>query len=143
MVDHAQTSQLLTLANGLICAWNAHDIDQLILFYAPDYEGTDVGQPYKVQGAEAARQSLGRYLQAFPDIHFTTEDILIRGNTIALVWEAQATHQGVLMRIPATGRRVTVRGVSLLTIQNGLIAKASYIWDVAGLLRGIGLLPEL
>ncbi|MBZ0279817.1 MAG: ester cyclase [Anaerolineae bacterium] len=143
MVDRDQTSQLLTLANNLINAWNTHNIEGLVSFYAPNYEGVDVGQPEKVRGTEAARQSLNRYLQAFPDIHFIAEDILIRGSTIALVWQAQGTHQGVLMHIPPTGRKVTVRGVSLLTIHNSLIVKASYIWDVAGLLRGIGLLPEL
>jgi len=143
MVDKDQASQLLTLANNFINAWNSHSIDALVSFYAPNYEGMDVGQPEKVRGVEGVQQSLTRYLQAFPDIHFTTEDILIRGSTIALVWQAQGTHQGILMHIPPTDRKVTVRGVSLLTVQNGLIVKASYIWDVAGMLRGIGLLPEL
>lgn len=134
---------LAALAHELINAWNAHDLDRLLALYASDYEGTDVGQPGKVRGIEGARVSLNRYLQAFPDIHFTTEDVLIQGETIALVWQAQATHQGVLMHIPPTGRKIVVSGVSLLTVCAGKIARASYIWDVAGLLRGIGLLPEL
>jgi hypothetical protein len=36
-----------------------------------------------------------------------------------------------------------VRGVSLLTLESGKIKHAHYIWDVAGLLRAIGLLPDL
>jgi hypothetical protein len=31
----------------------------------------------------------------------------------------------------------------VLTLEDGKIKKALYIWDVAGILRGIGLLPEL
>jgi hypothetical protein len=47
------------------------------------------------------------------------------------------------MNIPATGRPVTVRGVSVCHVEGGRIVRAMHIWDVAGLLRAIGLLPEL
>jgi hypothetical protein len=36
-----------------------------------------------------------------------------------------------------------VRGVSVLMIEDSKVKNATYIWDVAGLLRNIGLLPEL
>jgi len=36
-----------------------------------------------------------------------------------------------------------VRGASLLTFRKGRLRRAVDIWDVAGLLREIGLLPEL
>jgi hypothetical protein len=39
---------------------------------------------------------------------------------------------------------VQVRGVSLMTInETGQIVRLNRIWDLAGLLRAIGLLPEL
>jgi hypothetical protein len=47
------------------------------------------------------------------------------------------------MNIQATGRSVAMRGMSLLTLEDGKIKCGLYIWDVAGLLRSIGLLPEL
>jgi hypothetical protein len=47
------------------------------------------------------------------------------------------------MNIPATGRRVEVRGASFLTIEAGKVTRATMLWDVAGMLRGIGLLPDL
>jgi hypothetical protein len=47
------------------------------------------------------------------------------------------------MNIPPTGRNVEVLGTSVLTVGDGKIARGLYIWDVAGLLRSIGLLPEL
>jgi predicted ester cyclase len=53
------------------------------------------------------------------------------------------TQRGAFMGIPATGRFVEVRGVSILTIENGLIARGTNIWDTAGLLRALHLLPEL
>ena len=47
------------------------------------------------------------------------------------------------MNIPPTGHKVEVRGVSMIGIENGLIVRAQYIWDLAGMLRHMGLLPEL
>jgi hypothetical protein len=47
------------------------------------------------------------------------------------------------MHIPPTGRKIAVRGISVLTIENGKITRGLYVWDAAGLLRTTGLLPEL
>ena len=86
---------------------------------------------------------MATYLAAFPDLHFTVEDTVIQGERVVQVWRAHATHRGPLMNIPGTGRRIAVRGASLLTFREGKLYRAAYIWDVAGLLRAIGLLPEL
>jgi hypothetical protein len=47
------------------------------------------------------------------------------------------------MNIPPTGRQVQVRGVSIIEVKDGLIVRGQYIWDLAGMLRHMGLLPEL
>ena len=61
----------------------------------------------------------------------------------AIVWMAEGTHQGTIMNIPPTGHRVVVRGVSIIDVEDGLIVRGQYIWDLAGMLRHLGLLPEL
>jgi steroid delta-isomerase-like uncharacterized protein len=128
---------------NLLAAWNTHDADRVAKFYTPDFEGADVAQPHPQRGLKELRQTLNRYWQAFPDLHFTAESIIIQEEQVALAWLARGTHQGRLMNIPPTGRPIQVQGVSLLTLSNGKIKKATYIWDVAGLLRHLGLLPEL
>jgi hypothetical protein len=40
-------------------------------------------------------------------------------------------------------RNVAVRGTSVLTVENEKVTRGLYVWDVAGPLRSIGLLPEL
>ena len=131
------------LIADLLEAWNSRDLDRIATFYAPEYQGLDVAQAKSRQGPEEVRQTMSRYLQAFPDLNFTMEDIVIQDNRIALAWIARGRHQGKLMNIPATGREVAVRGMSLFTIEGGKIKQGCHVWDVAGLLRAIGLLPEL
>jgi steroid delta-isomerase-like uncharacterized protein len=86
---------------------------------------------------------LARYFAALPDVRFTLEDVISEGDRMCLIWTARGTHLGALMNIPPSGRAITVRGVSIFRLQDGQITQAEYIWDVAGLLRHIGLLPEL
>jgi steroid delta-isomerase-like uncharacterized protein len=133
----------LRLVRDLLAAWNAHDAERIQSLYAPQYEGVDVGQAQPQRGPHDVSRLVKRYLQAFPDLRFVTEEVVVQGNRAALVWTAHGTHAGELMRIPPTGRNIAVRGTSVLTIEDGKVTRGLYIWDVAGLLRSIGLLPEL
>jgi steroid delta-isomerase-like uncharacterized protein len=126
----------------LIEAWNAHDSERAALFYAEDYHGTDVSQLQPQVGRAARVRVLESYIRAFPDLHFTGDSI-VEDERAVLIWTMSGTQRGAFMGIPATGRFVEVRGVSILTIENGLIARGTNIWDTAGLLRALHLLPEL
>lgn len=138
-----QRQALEHLMSEVLSAWNVHDVEHAITFYALDYEGIDVAEAQPQHGPDGIGRTMARYLQAFPDLLFKEEATLIEGDRIAIVWTAEGTHQGKLMNIPPTGRRIKVRGTSLLTVVDAKIVRALCIWDVAGLLRGIGLLPDL
>jgi steroid delta-isomerase-like uncharacterized protein len=141
--DEATPAEITRLVRDLLEAWNAHDVERIKTFYAPYYEGVDVGQAKPQRGPQGLARLVKRYLQAFPDLCFVAEEVVVQGNRVVLVWTAHATHRGELMHIPPTGRNIEVRGTSVLTVENGKVARGLYIWDVAGLLRSIGLLPEL
>lgn len=134
---------ILQLAAALTAAWNSHDPQQVAALCAADYEGENIGEAQPHRGPEGMAASVGAYLAAFPDIDFTIDEAVIEGDRIVQIWRAQATHLGPLMNIPASGRRIEVRGASRLTFKDQKLYRALYIWDVAGLLRDIGLLPDL
>jgi steroid delta-isomerase-like uncharacterized protein len=136
----SETKQLVEI---LITAWNAHDPNAVERCYTPDCEEVDVAAREPQRGSAAIRKLMKYYLRAFPDVQITIHDLLVEGDRAALVWMWQGTHKGRFMNIPATGRRVTVRGTTVLSVREGRIHRVMRIWDVAGLLRGIGLLPDL
>ncbi|MEA2641052.1 MAG: hypothetical protein QOF51_2446 [Chloroflexota bacterium] len=142
MIDTTHDT-LQALAQQFVEACNAHDPDRLIALFAPDYEGAEVADPAPQQGRAAARETYARYLAAFPDMRMAAEQVLVDAPTVAIAWSIVGTHRGTLMHIPPTGRRINVRGVTLLTIQGNLIRRGSSVWDLAGLLRALGLLPNL
>ncbi|MSP12069.1 MAG: ester cyclase [Chloroflexi bacterium] len=137
------SDQIAKLVTALLEAWNTHDIDHISTFYAPEYVGIDVADAQPQSGIGGIRHMLQRYFHAFPDMHFSLDATVTEDERVALFWTAHGTHQGKLMNIPPTGREIRVRGVSYLTVKQGKICHAEYIWDVAGLLRAIGLLPRL
>ena len=131
------------LVMQLLEAWNSHDIEQTMGLYGSDHVVIDIAEATTRYGLDGIRHSMGRYFQAFPDLKFRADEILYDGSRVTLVWTAHGTHGGALMHIPPTGRRVTVRGVTLLTIVGDMVRRSESLWDVAGLLRAIGLLPDL
>ena len=137
------SSDLATYADAINQAWNSHDMEKVLSFYSPDYVAEDVGQAFLVRGQDGVRAMLETYWQAFPDLEFTVIDAVVQDSRVAIVWMAEGTHQGTIMNIPPTGHRVAVRGVSIIDVEDGLIVRGQYIWDLAGMLRHMGLLPEL
>lgn len=132
-----------SIARRLVEAWNAHDVEAAAALHAESFEGSDVAQAGLQRGRQSVRAALARYYAAFPDLRFEPHEIVADAGRAAIVWQATGTHQGVLMRIPPTGRWVQVWGTTMLGVQDGLICTARHIWDVAALLRALRLLPEL
>ena len=118
-------------------------IERVVSFYSPDYIGDDIGLSSPLHGREGIRIKLQEYWTAFPDLRFEVISTLVDGNRLVIVWSGEGTHQGTIMHIPATGHSVQVRGVSILDVQDGMVVHGQYIWDLAGMLRHMGLLPEL
>jgi steroid delta-isomerase-like uncharacterized protein len=137
------TTDLATFADVITQAWNSHDMEKVLRFYSSHYVGEDVGQAFLLRGHAGVRAMLENYWQAFPDLEFTVTDTVIQDSRIAIVWMAEGTHQGTIMNIPQTGHRVEVSGVSIIDVKDGLVVRGQYIWDLAGMLRHMGLLPEL
>jgi steroid delta-isomerase-like uncharacterized protein len=134
---------LAQLGTDLIAAWNSHDADRVAALYAADYVGLDIAQAEPQYGPEGIRRCLADSYQAFPDLYISADTIVIDHNQMVLAWTARGTQRGTLMNIPPTGRPVQVQGMTLFTIQDGHIARSHSVWDLAGMLRALGLLPEL
>jgi len=127
----------------LVQALSCCDIDRLADLCAPEYEGVDVNSAERQHGPDGMRRNMLRYLLAFPDLRLVAEESVYQEGRVVLSWTARGTHQGPLLHIPATGRTVAVRGVSLFSVRDGKITHGLHVWDVAGLLRTLGLLPDL
>lgn len=77
--------------------------------------------------------------EAFPDFSTDILHIVEDGETAAIHWKSQGTHQGSFMDVPATGRSITVTGASFLRFDNDKIAEEFVVWDPRELLSALGI----
>lgn len=68
---------------------------------------------------------------AFPDFTASTEDLVVdeTSGKVAIRWSAVGTHRAEFLAYPATGRRITFRGIEIIRIQRGKIIERWGEWD--------------
>src|SRR3712207_4416362 len=113
-------------------------IDELVdsdyVFHAP-------GLP-ELRGREGFTQMVMLQRTAFPDLHFTIEDMIAEGETVVTRFTARGTHRGELMSIPPTGKQASFVGILISRITNGKIVEEWEISDDLGLLQQLGVVPH-
>ena len=83
----------------------------------------------EIQGTEGVKQVIAAYRGAFPDITFTTEDLLSQGDKVVTRWTARGTQKGEFFGAPATGKRMTFTGLEIHRLTAGKIAETWGIWQ--------------
>jgi steroid delta-isomerase-like uncharacterized protein len=96
-----------------------------------------------IQGLPAYKRYLAPFFNAFPDIQFTTEDLIAEGDIVAVRRTFRGTHKGSIMGIPPTGKQVTTTVMTFNRIANGKFVEGWNSADDLGLLRQLGLIPAL
>ena len=100
------------LANHWIAAWNAHDLDLIMMHYEDAIELTSpvaaqlLGMSDGKVGSKAnLRAYFQRGLEAYPELHFRLEDVLWGINSIVLYYTNQkGTRTAEFMEISAAGK---------------------------------------
>ena len=104
--------------------------------YDPDFPDVRTCEDYK-QWFTANRN-------AFPDFQLTIDSMIAEGDQVATRWTFRGTNTGDIvtpMPLPATGKRVTVSGVTISRIIGGKIAENWQQGDTMGFLRQLGVMP--
>jgi steroid delta-isomerase-like uncharacterized protein len=124
-------------------AWNGHDPDGVAACYTEDADFIDVALPEPLRGRAAIRDAAAGYMAAFSDLRLEVGEPMISGGRVAQEWTATGTHDGDLMGMPATGRRVTVHGCGVDELgEDGLFRRGANYWNVASLMQQLGVMPE-
>ena len=132
----------LHVVRGSFAAWNAHDVEGFVKGLDTKTKWESDVFPAPFTGHEGARQFFKLYLTAFPDLHLDIEQILPAGENHVLVrWRSSGTHKGPLAQIPATGRKASNHGCSVMELKKAKITHACVYFDNAHLLRQLGVLP--
>lgn len=111
-------------------------VDKIV---ALDYVGHT--PPADIHGPEGARQFTVMLRAAFPDMRVTVEDQIAEGDRVATRWTFRGTHEGDFQDIPATGKQVTMSGITLFRIANGKLLEGWNKPDLLSLMQQLGAVP--
>ena len=111
--------------------------DELI---APDYVNHSLPAP--APGAAGFAMVASMFRAAFPDLHFTIEDLIAEGDKVMTRWTMRGTHLGEFMGLPPTGKHVTAGGMQIERVVNGQIVEHWRKSDDLGLLQQLGAIPS-
>ena len=78
------------------------------------------------------------FVDAFPDLQVTLEE-LSAGEKVVTRWTSRGTHQGELMGIAPTGRRIEVTAVGIWRVADGKISEAWMVYDALGMMQQLGI----
>jgi len=76
---------------------------------------------------------------AFPDFHFTIEDMIVEGNKVVLRIPFTGTHQGKFWGLEPTGKAINVTEMLILRLEGDKIAEMWEDYDEYGMRIQLGL----
>ncbi len=97
--------------------------------------------PGQAQGREGLKAILRVLWSAFPDMHWTVNEMVAEGEKVVTRFVWTGTHRGAFLGIPATGKSVEVKGVVIDRLENGKMADSRILMDTMGLMQQLGVIP--
>jgi predicted ester cyclase len=121
-------------------AFNNKQVDECILFYAPNHE---IKSKQSEKGREGIKHFLEGMHQSWEDIQITVEHALAEDNWVMGRSVATARHTKVVLGIQPTNKKITTTFWDLhLFDENGLIIETWNLLDNLAIMQQIGLLNK-
>ncbi|MGH7494721.1 MAG: ester cyclase [bacterium] len=96
----------------------------------------------KVPGNRAGlAQTMGSFRTAFPDLQVTVEDLIAKGDKVWVYTTMRGTNKGEFMGMPATGKKIEVKGVDIIRFVNGKAVEHWGLNDDLKMMQQLGVIP--
>jgi steroid delta-isomerase-like uncharacterized protein len=122
-------------------AWNQGNLAVLNEIVAPHFTNHNPAIPGLPPGSDGLKPIFAAFRTAFPDLHFTIDDMISEDDKVVTRWTLQGTHQSEFMGIPPTGKRFVAGGIEIERIIDGKIVEHWLQADNMGLMQQLGVIP--
>jgi steroid delta-isomerase-like uncharacterized protein len=125
------------IAEKWIAAWNSHSPDKMIPLFTDDVFYEDVAFGEVSHGSAELRKFAASEFEGIPDLEVKLLRASIHDGHGTIEWTFSGTDKGVFN----TGRKFSVRGVSVIDVRDGKISRSLDFYDSAAIMRQVGKLP--
>ena len=137
------TTNLEKLIEDWAGAWSSpNSAEKLVSLFTDDcvYEDVPLGA---VSHGKAELQGFYHVIfGVFPDFKIELTSQFVAGNRAGAEWLMSGTQKGDMPGLPATNKRVSVRGASAFELQGNQLKRCTDYFDMATALKQIGVLPS-
>ena len=136
-------AQAIDIVRQQMRCYNDGDLKGLCKPYAKD--ATRATPTGTVAGVDAIRAAWEAQLRAFPAAVIDVKLMIADGDNVVAQWTWTGTNEGPLLLpdgnfIPATGKSVTLEGVSITEVRGGKIVAEDLVYDNLSTYTQLGLL---
>jgi steroid delta-isomerase-like uncharacterized protein len=125
------------VAEKWIAAWNSHDPDKMLPVFTDDIFYEDVAFGEVSHGRAELRKFAVEEFEGVPDLELKLVRAAIHNGHGTIEWNFSGTDKGVYK----TGKKFTVRGVSVIDVRDGKISRSLDFYDTGTIMRQVGVLP--
>jgi ketosteroid isomerase-like protein len=119
-------TEIISILDGLADAFNAHDIDKIMSYFANDcsLDMPRGPEPHgnRYTGRDAVRRGLLTRFETTPDVHYADVENFADGNTGMSKWLLTGTTPG--------GEKIEVRGCDFYSFSGGKIVRKDSYWKI-------------
>lgn len=119
--------------------FNGRQLDAIDSMFTDDYVyHGPAGQ--EIRGAEGLKQLLGMYFNAFPDVQVQVEDVLADGDKVMSRVIGRGTHEGEIMGIPPTGKKIEMTVLCINRFVGDRVAEDWELVDLFAMMQQLGVI---
>jgi len=135
--DKPASDRDAAIAEKWIAAWNSHNPDKMLPLFTDDIFYEDVAFGEASHGSAEVRKFFVSEFEGVPDLDLKLLRANVHGGHGTIEWIFSGTDKGVFN----TGKKFSVRGVSVIDVRDGKILRNLDFYDSATIMRQVGLLP--
>ena len=135
----SSSSSPRAIFDAYFAAAQAGDVEAVLASFAEDAEYEDVTFAYRGRGKAELRGMFASAFRGLAPVERRVIRLVADASRVAAEWEAVGTHAGPMLGVPATGRRIHLRALSLIEVKGDRIRLVTDYTDRAGLERQLGL----
>ena len=106
--------------------------------YAKDFVNHGVTRDIGLKEDQDAARG---WRSAFPDLKMKVDRMLVDGEFVTVIWSGEGTNTGEGNGLPATGKKLKGRGITIWRISGGKIREEWSEFDQLQILQQLGLMP--
>jgi steroid delta-isomerase-like uncharacterized protein len=119
-------------------AWEQGNVDLLDELLVPEYINHTLAAPDLPPGPEGVKEVVSMFHSAMPELRVAIEDMIAEGDKVATRYALQGTHRVHLFGAAPTGRRLSIKSITMERVVGGKITEHWRVTDEMGMMRQLG-----